>query len=45
MGRISKLIQFPPELLEEIEKYRKENYLSTFTAALFEIIRIGLKNN
>lgn len=42
MERISKLIKFPIELMKEIEKYQKENYLSSFTSAVCELIRKGL---
>ena len=45
MVRVPKLIQFPVELVEKIEKYREENHLSTFTSALFELIRKGLEKN
>ena len=42
MERIPKLIKFPKELVEAIEKYQKENYLSSFSGALYELVRKGL---
>jgi hypothetical protein len=42
MERISKLIKFPIDLVKEIEKYKQENYISTFSGAVFELIRKGL---
>jgi hypothetical protein len=36
MERIPKLIKFPAELVEEIKKYQKENYLSNFASAVYE---------
>ncbi|MDG4658297.1 hypothetical protein P6P90_16695 [Ectobacillus antri] len=43
MERISKLIKFPAELVLEIEKYQKENYISSFSGAVYELIRKGLQ--
>jgi len=45
MERISKLIKFPADLVKEIEKYQKENYLTSFSAAVYELIRKGLEQN
>lgn len=42
MERIAKLIKFPKDLAEEIEKYRKENYISSFSGAVYELLRKGL---
>ena len=39
----SKLINIPTVIFEKIEKYQKENGMPYFTTALFEIIRIGLR--
>ena len=33
----------PLDLLEEIEKFMKENYITTFTGAVIELIRRGLE--
>ncbi|HDR7210349.1 hypothetical protein [Bacillus cytotoxicus] len=43
MKRISKLIKFPADLVAEIEKYQKENYISSFAGAVYELIRKGLR--
>lgn len=42
MKRISKLIKFPADLVKEIEKYQKDNYISSFAGAVYELIRKGL---
>ena len=34
----------PLDLLEEIEKFMKENYITTFTGAVIELIRRGLES-
>ncbi|EOD6669047.1 hypothetical protein AB6834_00365 [Carnobacterium divergens] len=44
MKRVSKLIKFPADLLELIEEYKEKNHLTSFTAALFELIRKGLNS-
>ncbi|MGF9893529.1 hypothetical protein ABEX78_33450 [Priestia megaterium] len=36
------LVNFPPSLLEKVDKYQDENYLSSRTASIFELLRIGL---
>lgn len=41
--RIAKLIKFPKELVQKIEQYQKENYISSFAGAVYELVRIGLK--
>lgn len=43
MERIPKLIKFPKALVEEIEKYQKENFISSFSGAVYELIRKGLE--
>ena len=45
MGRISKLIKFPADLVAEIAKYQKENYITSFAGAVYELIRKGLKQS
>ncbi|MFD0942287.1 hypothetical protein [Savagea faecisuis] len=42
MKRVAKLIKFPIDLVVEIEKYQKENYISSFSGAVYELIRKGL---
>ncbi|WP_186672964.1 hypothetical protein [Sporosarcina sp. BP05] len=44
MGRVAKLIKFPADLVKKIEDYQEENHLSSFSAAVYELIRKGLKN-
>ncbi|MFP3721976.1 hypothetical protein SFC57_24065 [Niallia circulans] len=41
--RISKLIKFPSDLYDKVEEYQRENHLTSFTAAVFELIRKGLE--
>ena len=43
MKRVRKTLELPAELIEEITKFQKENYMTTFTSALIELIRRGLK--
>lgn len=43
MERIPKLIKFSKGLVEEIEKYQKENFISSFSGAVYELIRKGLE--
>lgn len=42
MEKVTKSIRFPKELEARISKYQKQNEISTFTQALFELIRIAL---
>lgn len=42
MKRVRKTLELPAELIEEITKFQKENYMTTFTGALIELIRRGL---
>lgn len=42
MTRKPKLIKFPADLADKIEKYKNENHLSSFSAAVYELIRKGL---
>lgn len=39
----AKLINIPNPIFNKIESYQKENCIPSFTSALFEIIRIGLR--
>ena len=34
----------PLDLLEEIEKFMKGNYITTFTGAVIELVRRGLES-
>lgn len=38
-------IRMPKSLLEKIDKYQKNNSISTRTSAILELLREGLKNN
>ena len=42
MEKINILLGIPKELLEEIEKYRKNNKIKTRTRAILELIKKGL---
>lgn len=42
MKKFSKLINFPLDLVKEIEQYQKDNYINGFTGAVIELIRKGL---
>ena len=42
MKTIRKVTNLPTDLVEEIEKFMKENYITTFTGAVIELIRRGL---
>lgn len=42
MKKASKLINFPERLVEEIERYQKENGIATFTATVLELLRKAL---
>ena len=43
MKRIPKHIKFPADLVAQIEQYQKDNYISSFAGAVYELIRRGLK--
>lgn len=43
MKTIRKVTNIPADLVEEIEKFKSENYITTFTGAVIELIRRGLK--
>lgn len=43
MERIPKLIKFPKPLVKEIENYQKINFISSFSGAVYELIRKGLQ--
>lgn len=42
MQIIKKSLNLPKQLIDDIEKFQRENYMTTFTAALIELIRRGL---
>jgi hypothetical protein len=43
MERQSKLIKFPVELIKKVEEYQKKNHISSFSGAVYELIRKGLE--
>lgn len=42
MQMIKKSLNLPKQLIDDVEKFQRENYMTTFTAALIELIRRGL---
>lgn len=42
MEKIRKVTILPANLVEEVEKFMKANYITTFTGAVIELIRRGL---
>lgn len=43
MSKVRKTLELPADLITEIEKFQKENYITTFTGAIIELVRRGLK--
>ena len=43
MKTIRKVTNLPADLVDEIVKFQKENYITTFTGAVIELIRRGLE--
>ncbi|WP_169871272.1 hypothetical protein [Shouchella patagoniensis] len=43
MKRIPKLIKFPTDLVQQIETYRKKKKISTFSGAVYALLRKGLQ--
>lgn len=43
MKKQNKFMQLPVEIVEKVEKFQKNNYLTSFTAAVIELIQAGLK--
>lgn len=44
MTKTRKTLELPTDLVKEIAKYQKENYITTFTSAIIELIRRGLES-
>lgn len=42
MQMIKKSLNLPKQLIDDVERFQRENYMTTFTAALIELIRRGL---
>lgn len=40
--RISKQIKFPAELVDQVTEYQLQNNISSFSGAVYELLRIGL---
>ncbi|MCU7666837.1 ribbon-helix-helix domain-containing protein [Bacillus thuringiensis] len=36
-------LRFPKDLLDEVEKYQKDEMITSRAAAIYELIRFGLK--
>ena len=43
-GDIRKTLQIPADVIEKIEKYRKKNYLGSFTNTVIQLIIKGLES-
>ena len=43
MSYIRKTFNIPEDIVSAIENYQKENSITTFTGAMLELIRKGLK--
>lgn len=44
MKRIRKNLHLPEEIVDEIEKFKRDNFLPSFTSALIELVRRSLKH-
>ena len=43
MKKVSKLINFPKKIINDIEEYQKKNGIASFTATVLELVRKGLE--
>ena len=43
MAKTRKTLELPTDLVKEIVKFQTENYMTTFTSAIIELVRRGLK--
>ena len=43
MKKLSKLINFPKKIIDDIEEYQKKNGIASFTATVLELVRKGLE--
>lgn len=43
MKKVSKLINFPEKIIDNIKEYQRNNGLASFTAAVIELVRKGLE--
>ena len=44
MKKVKKVISFPAEMIELIQEFGRENFITTFTGAVVELVRRGLEN-
>lgn len=45
MKKEKKLISFPIDMIPLIKEFGRENFITTFTGAVVELVRRGLKYN
>lgn len=43
MKKEKKLISFPVDMIGLIQEFRRENFITTFTGAVVELVRRGLE--
>ena len=43
MKKVKKVISFPAEMVEQIKEFGEDNFITTFTGAVIELIRRGLE--
>lgn len=43
MKKVKKMISFPAEMVEQIKEFGEENFISSFTGSVVELIRRGLE--
>ena len=44
MKKVKKVISFPAGMVEQIKEFGEENFITTFTGAVIELVRRGLEN-
>ena len=44
MKKVKKVISFPAEMVGQIKEFGEENFITTFTGAVIELVRRGLEN-
>ena len=43
MEKVKKVISFPSEMVEQIKEFGEENFISSFTGSVVELVRRGLE--
>ena len=43
MKKVKKVISFPSEMVEQIKEFKEDNFITTFTGAVIELVRRGLE--